>query len=453
MKHLKTYVLILSLVGILHNTQAQETNKTSFSLQEAVDYAMKNNPGFKSAQLDIENAEYRRKEIAGMGLPQINASFDAKKYINIPKTALPLEGFGGPPGTYTAVEFGVPYSATAGFDASQLIFSADYIFGLKASKAYMNLSRISVTNSKAEVASQVSKAYYNVVINKDRIKLLEANVSRLKKIFEETKAISQQGFAELIDAERLEVAYNNMVIERDKVIRLIGLSEMMLKFQMGYGLQDPIVLTDSMNISVEGFQELGSKVDITQRPDFQLVQQQQALLDLDVKRLKWGYLPTVAAYGAYQYSTNRVEPNIFEVDKSNALKQWYKATIVGVTVKLSVFDGLQRNYKIQQSKIASMKNTYALNTLQRGAELEASVASISYNNAYSTLQANKRNMELAQHVYDVAQKKYTGGVGSNIEVVTAETSLKEAQTNYYNAVFDMLVARIDYQKATGTLVK
>lgn len=454
MKHLKTYALILSLVGILYNTKAQDANKTSFSLQEAVEFALKNNPGFKSAELEVENAEYRRKEITGIGLPQINASFDAKKYLNIPITVIPASAFGGPPGSYATVQFGVDYNATAGFEASQLIFSADYIFGLKAAKQYMNLSRMSVTNSKADLVSQVSKAYYNVVINKDRIKLLDANVARLKKIYEETKAISQQGFAETIDVERLEVAYNNMVTERDKVYKLIGLSETMLKFQMGYGLTDAIVLSDSLNMRSGEFQELGTtRADFTQRPDFQLLQAQQALLDIDVKRLKWGYLPTVAAYGAHQYSTNRVEANIFEVDKSNPIKQWYPATLVGITVKMNLFDGFQRHYKIQQSKIAATRNNYSLKTLERAAELETTVATISYNNAYATLQANKRNMELAQHVYDVAQKKYTSGVGSNIEVVTAETSLKEAQTNYYNAVFDLLVAKIDYQKATGTLVK
>jgi outer membrane protein TolC len=94
-----------------------------------------------------------------------------------------------------------------------------------------------------------------------------------------------------------------------------------------------------------------------------------------------------------------------------------------------------------------------IRTLELSAELEATVAGISYANAYTTMMSQKKNMELAMHVYDVTQKKYKGGVGSNIEIVTAETSLVEAQTNYYNAVYDMLVARLDYAKATGTLVK
>ncbi|HOZ88198.1 MAG TPA: TolC family protein [Bacteroidia bacterium] len=454
MKQFKAYTLIVALTMFLYTSNAQETNKTSFSLQEAIDYGLKNSPGYKSAELDVENANYRRKEITGLGLPQVTGSFDVKKYLSIPVQVIPTEAFGGPPGGYTTVQFGVPYNGTAGLNASQLIFSSDYIFGLKAAKEYMNLARMSVTNSKSQMVSQISKAYYNVMINKDRIKLLEANVTRLKKIYEETKAFNQQGFVELIDVERLEVAYNNLNTEKDKVLRLIGMSEMMLKFQMGYTLSNPIVVSDSLNMRSEEFQELAAgKMDISQRPDYILLQSQQSLLDMDLKSKKWGYLPTVAAYGAYQYTTQRIGPNIFESDKSNPIKQWYKVALVGVTLNLNIFDGFQRHNKIQQARIASTKNNYALKTLEMAAELEVNVATISYNNAYFTLQSNKRNMELAQHVVDVAQKKYTNGVGSNIEVVTAETSLKEAQTNYYNAVFDMLVAKVDYQKALGTLVK
>lgn len=94
-----------------------------------------------------------------------------------------------------------------------------------------------------------------------------------------------------------------------------------------------------------------------------------------------------------------------------------------------------------------------LTNVQLGAQMEANSASVSYNNAITSFSMQKKNIELAQHVYDVVQKKYQEGVGTNLEIVNAETSLKEAQTNYYNALFDMIVAKIDYQKATGTLVK
>lgn len=441
-KHILPILLLFSSVAF-------SQQKAAFSLSEAIDFALKNSPNALNADLDLKNAIYKKNEITGIGLPQISGSIDIKDYLDLPTSLLPGQFFGAPAGTYIPVKFGTKYNSTAGINASQLLFSSDYIIGLSAAREYVNLSKISITRTKSELASQVSKAYYNVVINKQRMELLDANVVRLKKIFDDTKVLNEQGFVEKIDVERIEVQYNNLLTEHDKVEKLITLSENFLKFQMGYKLSDPISLTDSLNVETPDESIISlTKIDISKRPDYQLITAQQKLNELDVKRLKWGYLPTLAAYGAYQYNAQRQDFDFFDTDK-----KWYKIALVGATLNINIFDGLQRHNKIQQAKITTSKTQNNIRNLEMAAELEASSASISYANAYSTTQLQKRNRELANHVYEVAQKKYQQGIGSNIELVNAETSLKEAEINYFNAVYDMLVAKIDYQKATGTLVK
>lgn len=428
--------------------------KNAFSLQEAIDYAIKYSPNYLNAELDLKNATYKKNEITGLGLPQVTGSIDIKDYLDLPTSLLPGQFFGAPAGTYIPVKFGTKYNSTAGINASQLIFSSDYIIGVSAAKEFINLSKINLTRTKSELASQVSKAYYNVVINNERMELLDANVKRLKKIFDDTKALNEQGFVEKIDVERIELQYNNLLTEHDKVAKLITLSENFLKFQMGYKISESITLTDKLNVETADESIISqTKIDVTNRPDYQLVIAQQKLNDLDVKRLKWGYLPTLAAYGAYQYNAQRQDFTFLDFDKNDPTKKWFKIALVGATLNVNLFDGLQRHNKIQQAKIASSKTVNNLKNLEMAAELEASSASISYSNAYSTMLLQKKNRELANHVYEVAQKKYQQGVGSNIELLNAETSLKEAEINYFNSVFDMLVAQIDYKKATGTLVK
>src|SRR5690606_27265481 len=127
-----------------------------------------------------------------------------------------------------------------------------------------------------------------------------------------------------------------------------------------------------------------SEIDITKRADYQLLTAQQSLYNIDVKRLKWGYMPTLAAFGSLQYNSMRPNLNFFETDKNNAVKQWYPAFIVGVQLNVNIFDGLQRHYKIQQSKITALKNEQTLKNLELGAQMEASTAAISYNNALKT---------------------------------------------------------------------
>ncbi|MBL7932458.1 MAG: TolC family protein [Bacteroidia bacterium] len=450
MKHLKTYALILSLVGILYNTQAQEANKTSFSLSEAIEYSLKHSPNYLNAELDQKSAEYRRKEVTGLGLPQVNGSIDIKDYINIPTSLLPAQIFGGPEGSFIPVKFGTKYNATAGLSASQLIFSSDYIYALKGSKVYNEISKISVTRSKNELAAQVTKAYYSLAVTKDRLKTSEANVIRTKVIYDNTKASNEQGLAELIDVERTEVDYNNALLDRDLAVRNLANIEAALKFQMGYKIEDVLTITDSVVVADE--QELNPKADFTNRPEYQLAQKNQTFLDMDVKRLKWGYLPTLSAYGSYQFNAQRNEFN-FANDKNDPSKQWFKVFVVGATLNVNIFDGLQRHYKIQQAKVSSLKNQNNIRMIELAAQLDIQQLAINYNIVLQNYKNQKRNLELATHVYESAKKKYESGVGSNLEVVSAQAQVMASQANYYNVLYNLVSSKTDYLKATGTLVK
>jgi len=430
--------------------------KTSFNLQEAIEFSIKNSPNYLNAELDEKNAVYRKNEITGVALPQINGSVDIKDYLQIPTSILPAAAFNpmAPSDAYIAVKFGVKYNATAGLSVSQLLYSSDYVFGVKASKEFINLSKISLQRTKTELIAQVSKAYYGVLVNKERAKLIDANIVKLDKSLSDLKAYNKQGLVELIDVERLEVASNNLANEKEKVTQFIKAGEYLLKFQMGYKIYDEITLTDSLNVSSDLNQELNSiNIVISKRNDYLLLTAQQKLLDIDEQRLKWGYLPTLAAYGSYQYNTQRSTTNFLEKDKTNAMKQWYPIALIGITMNVTIFDGLQRHFKIQQAKISASKNRNNLKNLELASQLESSVAAITFNNTLKSLANNKRNMELAQHIYEVVQKKYDQGVGNNLEILNAQTSLRESEFNYYNSVYEALVAKIDYLKATGNLIK
>jgi len=443
-----SYTLLAAFSVMLFQTKAQEVNNASaFSLQQSIDYAYKNSPNYLNAQSDVLMAKYKRKEVLGMTMPQITASVDMKNFLQIPTSLIPAQFFGGPEGTFAPVRFGTTFQTTPGVSASLLLFSADYLIGLKATKEYISLMNISVTRSKTELVSQVSKAYYGVLVNKERIKLLDANLIKLGKLLSDTKAINAQGFVEQIDVDRLEVAFNNLTTEKQKIERLITLSEYMLKFQMGYAGKENLTLTDSLIVS-ENTEISVSTIDVSKRSEYQLLEGQQRLNTINVKRLKFGYMPTLVAYGS-------VSANGFGNDLKYVgfLNKYYQTQLIGATLSLDVFDGFQRHYKIQQAKLDFNKGENNLKNLQLAVELEGASAIVNYNNAISSLQVQKRNLDLAKNIYTVSQKKYEQGVGSNLEVINAQTSLKESETNYFNAVYDLMVYKVDYLKATGTLVK
>lgn len=422
----------------------------AFTLQQALDYAYTHNPDQLNSELDAKNQLYYKRQIAAAGLPQVNGSLDVKDYVDLPTQLLPGEFFGAPPGTFLPVKFGLQYNAMASISITQLVFSSDYFVGLQAAKELMVLSQKNILRTKAETAQNVSKAYYSVLVNRERIKLLDANLERLKKMLDDTKALNKAGFVEQIDVDRLEVTFNNLTVEKEKVERLIGISETLLKFQMGYKITDKITLSDSLTTTDQNpitIQE-NQKTNYSQRAEYSLLETQQRLNLLNLKRYRLTALPTLVAYGNFASQAQRNEFDFLDFNK-----KWYPIGIIGATLNVPIFGGGQNAWRIRQANISIQKTKNSITNLEQAIDMEVQIASISYENAVVSLESQKKNMTLAENVLTVANKKYEQGVGSNLEVVTAQTSLKEAETNYFNALYDMYVAKIDYLKAIGALVK
>jgi outer membrane protein len=445
--NLKQLGLTLVLVTAQQLSNAQTATTTAFTLKEAQDYAIKNSVTLSNSAIDMQIAQAKVKETIGMGLPQLSGSFDVKDFVVIPTSLLPGEIFGAPAGTFIPVKFGTKYNATLGLSASQLLFSSDYLIGVQATKTYLELTKKTADISNNDIKANVAKAYYGVLVNKERLTLLTANIGRIEKLLSDTKAFNKQGFVELIDVDRIEVLYNNLVSEKQKIDKLVTLTETVLKFQMNYDTQQPIQLTDKIEQSIEVSNvSLDAKLDVTNRPEYALLETNLKLNQLDLKRNRLSYLPTVVAYGSYSGNAQRAKFDVFK-----AGEPWFQTAVIGATVNVPIFSGFQKHFKTQQAALNVMKTQNNMRNLQNGISLETQSSLTAYSNAVVSITNNKRNIDLAKNVYEVSKKKYDQGVGSNLEVTTAATALKEAETNYAVALYDYYIAKIDYEKATGTI--
>lgn len=439
-------VIGFTLFSLNAFSQTKDSTNFSFSLQQAINYSLDNQKDVKNAIIDEQLAQKKVNEIMGMGLPQINASFDLREFIEIPTSLIPADFFGGPPGTFAAVKFGTKYNATAGIDASQLIFSGDYFLGVKASKVFVEISQKSTQRTRIETSSTVAKAYYTVLVNEERIKLIDATMLRLKKTLDDTKALLDNGFVEKIDFDRLTVAYNNLLVEQEKIQRLLSLGTYLLKYQMGMEISANLTLTDKLadvKLDVSNTVSI-QKFDYEKRVEYGLFETQYKLAKLDLKRQRLSYLPTAFAYGSFSGNAQRNEFDIFDTDK-----KWYPTSVIGAKVTMPIFTGFQRHSKNQQAKLSVLKAENNMDFIKKSIDLEIASSLTILQNASSSLANQKSNIAIAEEVVRVSKLKYEQGVGSNLEMITAENSLKEAQTNYFNALFDALVAKIDFDKATG----
>jgi outer membrane protein len=457
-------VLAIFLVPVAVTAQDQKPGEImELSLQQAIDYTLSHQSAIQNAQLDQKIAKQKINEITGVGLPQINGSFELQDFVIRPTSIFPdfitpatygvllKEGL-IPPSHFPTqigsfpVQFGTKYQASGGVSVSQLIFDGGFFVGLKAAKVYSQLAQKTTDRSRIEAVEAITKAYYGVVINNEHRKLLTANISRLQKIYEDTKAYNESGFAEKIDVDRLKVQLNNLNVESEKVDKFLEVSVNLLKFQMGMLVNTNVKLTDTLTYT----QLSGSapNTEYNNRIEFSLLQTAKELYSLDVKRNQAGYLPSLVAYG--NLSTQALR-NQFDFGSSN--QRWFATEILGAKLTVPIFDGLQKNARIQQAKLTLQKTKNDENNLKNLIDFQVQSAKITYENSYKTVEEQKQNMELAQEVARVTQIKYKEGVGSNLEVVTAETSLRESQTNYFDALYSLIIARTDFLKAQGTLSK
>jgi outer membrane protein TolC len=429
-------------------------SQTRYSLQEAIQYGLTHNINVKNSQTDAQSAESRIGEIRAVGLPQVSGSVNIMDNLIIQRAFLPAVFFDqnapadAPP---IAVQFGVKYSGNAGLQLSQILFNAQWLLGLKAAQAYRELAVKNVTQSKIQVAESVSKAYYSVLVAEERAKVLDLNIQRLDSLTREMSAMNQKGFVEKLDVDRLEVSLNNLKTERTKVQNLVDLSYYMLKFQMGMKLDEQIILADRISesdverLAREVKADDGSSFSYDQRVDYSILKSNLLLSEMDVENNKRGYYPTVALFGGYGYNTGR---NSFgDVFGS----PWFNNANIGLSVNIPVFDGFMKKYKIQQAKFTVDKVKQSLSLVEQSIDLQIRSANITIINGLETLKNQKRNLDLAQEVVRVSKIKYQSGTGSNIEVINAESALKEAQTNYFASLYDLLLAKIDLDKAKGKL--
>lgn len=435
------YLIFFLICGV--TTHAQQ----AFTLKEAVEYGVKNHLSVKNAELDIIGAELTIKQIKASGMPQLNGQFSYTYNAIIPTQLLDAKNFdpNAPDGAVTKFKFGVPWAGQAGVGLNQLIFDATWLVGLKAAPVYRELARKGVTNSKIVLAENIAKAYYSVLVAEERGKILDLNIARIDSLIKEMKAMYKQGFIEKIDLDRLEVQRNNLLTETQKVKNLIILSQTLLKFQMGLKLDTAIALTDKLsdtNTTALALTEYPS-VDFSNRIEYSTLMVQRQLAKLDIERTQKGILPKFSFNGSFGAGHSNTRFNPFE--------RWFGSSALTLGINIPIYDSGLRRIQEQQQQIALTKLDQNALLLRESFDLQAQSASINLKNGLESLNIQQRNLELAQEVIRVTKIKYQAGTGSNIEVVNAESALKEAQTNYFAALYDVLIAKVDLDKSMGKL--
>lgn len=429
----------------------------AMSVEQAVKYALQNSTAIANAHLNVEIASARVNETRAAGLPQITGSASLMHYPEIQRFV--LENTPNTP-FYTnqladdaPIAFGLQLanSLTGTLSATQLLFNGSYLVGLRAAKTYKELSAKELKQAKISLSEQIQKTYYTILVNQEKTKLFDLSINRLDSTYRETKALYKNGFVEQIDIDRLEVSLNNLKAEKQKSDRMLRLATLGLKLQMGMPVKDSIRLTSTLeDIQIENISPANTTIDYSKRIEYQTLQTQKALAGLDMENVKSGYYPSLV--GLATLGVNSAASKIENLGNVSEKNRYAPYGFIGISLNVPVFDGFQKKFKYQQSKLTLQKVNQGMKQMENTIDLELEQANISLANAQTNLDIQKRNLKLAQEVVRVSKVKYRLGVGSNLEVTNAEAALKESQTNYYTALYDFIIAKIDLDKAQGNLI-
>ncbi|MBN8671411.1 MAG: TolC family protein [Chitinophagales bacterium] len=439
--------LALSLLPLAMYGQTEVSQEpVTLSLEDAMKYAVKHNASTKNARLDLKIQKAKNAEITGIALPQVSAKGEFNDYLNPIQSFVPAEFIGGPSGTFVAVPFTPKFSATASASASQVLFDGSVMVALQARNAILKLYEHSVSMSEEELRYNVQKAYYAFVIAKQQFKILTNSMRIVRSSANDVKAIYQEGLTEKLEVDKITVQLNNLISDSIRIDGMMTVVEQLLKYQMGMDMEQQILLTDTtVDINMNTVSDMLSSADFDyqDRTEFKLMESKLNLNKYDLKRHKFSGLPSLAAFGtaAYTYSTNTFS-DVFK-------EQYIFYSLVGLQLRVPIFDGLQRHNRVVQAKYAVKKSENDLENLKLAIDFNLASSKTTLKNAIIASETKKRNLDLANSVLDVAYNKYKAGVGSNSEVTLAQAEMLKAQNDYFQSMLDVVNAKSDIQKALG----
>lgn len=420
-----------------------------YTLQEAIDYALEQNRQLELQQLNIEDADAQILEYWATGIPTLNGNLRYQHFINIPTSLVPAEFFGGDPGTFAEIQFGTKNNLQGSLELNALLFDGSFFVGLKAQQLYKDLRQKELKQTKTEVEYNVTKAFLNVMVAHKNLEILQKNIDNLNSNLGEVRESYEAGFLEKLDVDRLELSLQRLKTQLKSVEGNAWVSKNLLKFQMGYPINDSISVEGDLESAFQADLvknvDTDAEINVENRPEHDVARKGLELNEVDIKRLRAGYLPKLTAFGSHSESLQRND--LFDENEA----PWLPSTIVGANLSLPIFDGFDRKAKIQRAKISKEKTLRQISQLEENIRMEVVNARIQYNNAQRQLSDAQRSLDLSEEIYETTQTKFKEGVGSSLEVKQAEADYFSAQSSYINALYELLTAYTDLKKANGTL--
>ena len=432
-------IVFVSFICFSFSLSAQQLRGDSISLQATLEncirYALAHNPDIENAKLNEDITEASIKSKLSEWLPQVNLNYNVQH--NFQLQTLNFNGM--------LIHTGTVNTSGVQFGATQNIFNRDVLLASRTAKDVRVQAKQNTKEQNINLAATVSKAFYTVILTTQQIKVTEQDIQRIDVSLKDAFYQYQAGITDKTDYKRATISLNNAKAQKKTGEESLKASSAYLKELMGYPVQRNLELVyDTAQMTNEIYLDTLQQVNYTDRIEVQLLETQKKLQQYNLQYYKWSFLPEVSAFGNYNLN--------FLNDKFTKLYgQSYPNSYAGILLSFPIFQGGKRLQQIKQAQLEIYQVDNSIKSFENTINTQYVQALSSYKSNLYNYYSIKENLDLASEVYDVIRLQYRSGIKTYLEVINAESDLRTAQINYYNALYQLLSSKIDIAQALGTL--
>ncbi|HEY4650533.1 MAG TPA: TolC family protein [Pontibacter sp.] len=407
----------------------------SLTLEQCVNFALENRAAVEQARIDEAIGEREIKASLSGWFPQIAATYGGN--YNIKRQRQP---FGD-----EIVEVGQKYNSSIALQATQNIFNSELLLASRASRSRRLLLGQQVTSTRINTVVEVSKAFYDVLLTQEQLRILDLNIARQEKQFNDARSRYEVGLVDKTDYQRAAITLANIRADRKRAEEGIKAGVAYLKQLMGYPVDQELKLTHNYSrMEQEVLADTTQALAYDNRIELQQLQTQRQLLRLNTAYTRTGFLPTVSAFGNYNLL-------YFNNNLSDLYNQSYPTSAVGLQVSLPIFQGTRRWQNVKIAQLEEDRLDVEIENTRRVLNTEYQTALANYKSDCTEWRTLQNNLKMAEEVYEIIRLQYNEGVKAYVELVVAETELRSTQINYYNALYNLLSSKLDLQRALGNI--
>ena len=411
------------------------------SLKESIDYSLKNHGSNAIYLNEIKIAKSRSKEALADYLPQVSGSFSLDDNIKRQTTVLPGAMFGS--NQDVEVQFGNKFNSTAVIQLDQTIYDQALIYGIKAGAPAKIIAELKRQKNNEDLIYNTATAYSQILLLKEQQKMLFANEKQYNELFAISKFRLEKGVAKKVDLDRVMVQLNDIKAKQKQIQTNINVAYASLKNEMGMPQETSFTIEESLDYT-KYLQFTNDSLDVKSLVDYKLQSQNIALKEIDVKRKQAAYLPTISGY-------IRNGQQAFGNELDAAVSNWKNFSAIGLKANVPIFSGMRKHSQLQQSRLELENAKEDFNLSIGKFELQFQNANKQLQENIVTLNSNKSNMDLSKSVYETGVFEYNKGVSLLSDLLNADFSYQQAQSNYMSSLLNLVANRLLYERAKGTI--